>query len=173
MDLLGPSDLLRAWAGRPGTLLIVPIRYGRSNREMKDLLMTTLRLEDHLKSLVDKFEMRKKFLIFNNLHYRSTGEKVVFGFRYFDCPIDGVVDAFRKSDFDALDALPFALDEDGDVDTSGVLIDLAYTESGAFIAAQPVEYQNYNPTPVAESFVLEGDAAKAVFARIKGLDQSA
>jgi hypothetical protein len=26
MDLLGPSELLRAWAGRPGTLLIVPIR---------------------------------------------------------------------------------------------------------------------------------------------------
>ncbi len=131
-----------------------------------------LRLDDYLNSLTDKFEKRKKLLILSSLFYRKSSEKVITGFRYFDCPIDPLKEAFERQDFAAIMALPFAVDEDGDVDTSAVLLDLAYTYSGAFVAAQPVEYQDYNPTPVASPLLIEGEPAKQLFALIKELDQT-
>lgn len=136
-------------------------------------LMSELpRLEDYLKANTEKFEIRKSLLIFKKLHYRATGEKVVEGFRYFSCDIGQLVAAFNAQDFQAISKLPFALDEEGSPDTSSVLLDLAYTESGAFVAAQPVEYQNYNPTPVAPVLFLEGDQAKSLLETFKQLDPS-
>lgn len=112
---------------------------------------------------------RKKMFIFSETIYKSTGEKVTEGFRYFACGIADVAVAATSGNFEALTKLPFALDEDGDRDTSGVLIDLAYTPSGSFVAVQPVEYQNSAPCPVAAPFVLEGAAGQSVIAWVKQL----
>jgi hypothetical protein len=130
------------------------------------------RLEEYLKASNDKFEIRKSLLIFKNLHYRATGEKVVEGFRYFNCDIGQLLAAFNAQDFQAISKLPFALDDEGEPDTSAVLLDLAYTESGAFVAAQPVEYKDHNPTPVAPVLLIEGPQAKSLFETVKQLDQS-
>jgi hypothetical protein len=129
-------------------------------------------LEAHLLTL-PSITKRRKLLVFSETVYQPTGEKVIEGFRYFACEIGAVVEAFSRGDIGAITELPFALDDDGAVDTSSVLLNLAYTASGALVAAQPVEYQNYHPTPVAAPLVLEGEPAKAVAALIKELDQSA
>jgi len=131
------------------------------------------RLDEQLTADTQRFEVRKSMLLFKKLHYRASGEKVVEGFRYFSCGIGALVSAFEAQDFAAIAKLPFALDDEGDPDTSAVMLDLAYTESGAFIAAQPVEYRDYNPTPVAPMLLFEGAQANACFAIIKQLDQSA
>jgi hypothetical protein len=130
------------------------------------------RLEDHLKANADKFEIRKSMMVFKKLHYRATGEKVVEGFRYFSCDIGQLLAAFNAQDFQAISKLSFALDDENEPDTSSVLLDLAYTESGAFVAAQPVEYQDHNPTPVAPVILLEGAQAKGLIDTFKRLDQS-
>jgi len=67
-------------------------------------------------------------------------EKVVEGFRYFTAPIEALVAAFESGDLAAIEALPYALDDDGDQDTTSVCLLLAYTDGGAFLAAQPQEY---------------------------------
>ena len=120
-----------------------------------------------------QFEKRKKLLVMSDLFYKPTSEKVSHGgFRYFDCGIETLLEAFGRGDFAAIAELPFSLDDDGDPDTSAVRLDVSYTESGSMVAAQPVEYQNYNPTPVAAVLLLEGDAAKRAIAAVTTLDQS-
>jgi len=114
---------------------------------------------------------RKRLLVFSDLVYKPTGEKLDEGYRYFACDVAQVVDAVVRGDVDALAALPFALDEDGEADTSGLLVELSYTASGSFLAMQPVEYQDSNPVPVAMPKVLEGVGNLAPL--IKRLDQSA
>lgn len=119
------------------------------------------------------FEKKKKLLIMSDLFYKPTSEKVSHGgFRYFECGIDDLLALFRQGDFAAIAKLPFSFDDDGDPDTSAVRLDLAYTASGSMVAAQPVEFQNYNPTPVAEVLFLEGDAAKRVAEHVASLDQT-
>lgn len=134
--------------------------------------MTLPRLEDLLKSNTDKFEVKKSLFVFKSLHYRATGEKVIEGFRYFACDLEALQAAFRAQDFGEIARLPFAKDSDGDPDTSAVLLDLAYTDSGAFVAAQPVEYRDHEPTAVADALLLEGQHAKALLELVKQLDQS-
>ena len=128
-------------------------------------------LDDILKSL-DCIRDKTFLWVFGSLVYEPTKEKVISGFRYFACEIGPVAEAVAKLDLEALSNLPFALDDSGDVDTSAVLVDLAYTESGSFAAIQPVEYQNYRPVPVAPATILEGDEAKPVAQALKNLDQS-
>jgi len=128
-------------------------------------------LDDILKSL-DCIHDKTFLWVFGSLLYKPTKEKVISGFRYFACEIEPVADAVAKMDLEALSELPFALDDGGDVDTSSVLVDLAYTESGSFAAIQPVEYQDYRPVPVAAPTILEGDEAKPVAETLKELDQS-
>lgn len=111
-------------------------------------------LNDWLKAQPD-IEVKKK-LLFTSLIYTPTGEKVITGFRYFTNSIEEVVAAFETGDVAALTALDYALDEDGDPDTTSVLVSLAYTKSGAFMAAQPEEYQEYVPTNVREPKFLNG-----------------
>jgi hypothetical protein len=135
--------------------------------------MTLPRLDELLKSNTEKFEIKKSLLVFKSLHFRATGEKVIEGFRYFSCELSQLLPAFEARDFATIASLPFAEDEDGDPDTSAVLLDLAYTDSGAFIAAQPVEYRDHFPTAVAPAVILEGAPAKSLIQIIKGLDQSA
>ena len=130
--------------------------------------MTHPRLSDLLLTL-PSVQKRRKLLVFSELIYVPTGEKITEGFRYFACDSGPVAAAAGAADFETLTKLPFALDEDGDRDTSGVVIDLAYTPSGSFVAVQPVEYQNYNPTPVAAALVLEGPAGQRVIAHVKSL----
>ncbi|MCA9639197.1 MAG: hypothetical protein KC492_00850 [Myxococcales bacterium] len=43
-----------------------------------------------------------------------------------------------------------------------MVIDLAWTPSCSFVAAQPVEYRDHAPTPVAAPVVFEGPAAQAL-----------
>ncbi|MBK7586403.1 MAG: hypothetical protein IPI67_40220 [Myxococcales bacterium] len=130
--------------------------------------MTHPALSEFLLSL-PTIEKRRKLLVLSELIYKPTGEKVTEAFRYFRCDIGQVAAAAVAGDFVALTKLPYALDEDGDRDTSGVLIDLAYTPSGSFVAVQPVEYQNSSPTPVAAALVLEGPAGQAVITPAKAL----
>lgn len=125
-------------------------------------------LSEHILTL-GSVEKRRKMLILSELIYKPTGEKITEAFRYFACDIDPVAAAACAGDLAALTELPYALDEDGDRDTSAVLVDLAYTPSGSFVAVQPVEYRDYSPTPVAAPVVLEGDPAKALIASAKAL----
>lgn len=136
-------------------------------------MSTIPRLDEQLAVDTQRFERRRSMLIFRKLHYRATGEQVVEGFRYFACESGVLLAAFAAQDFARLVTLPFALDEDGEPDTSGLLIDLAYTESGAFVAAQCVEHQDDAPTPISATLLLEGAQAKALFPTIKQIDQSA
>ncbi len=106
-------------------------------------------LTDWLKGQADTFETKKK-LLFSSLIHTPSGEKVVEGYRYFTNSIDEVVAAFESGDLANVQALEYALDEDGDPDTTSVALLLAYTKSGAFLAAQPQEYQDYEPVLVAE-----------------------
>ena len=112
---------------------------------------------------------RRKLLFFSEWVYSPTDEKITEAFRYYQCGIEQVGPAAVDGDFDTLTQLPFALDEDGDRDTSSVLVNLAYTASGSFVAIQPVEYQNYVPTPVAAPVLFEGPAGQAVIAAAKKL----
>ena len=104
-------------------------------------------LYDWLQAQPDTFETKKK-LFGKSVIHKPSGEKVIEGFRYFRSSIDEVIAAFESGDLAAAQDLEYAFDEDGDVDTSSVALLLAYTKSGAFLAAQPQEYQNYAPVLV-------------------------
>lgn len=131
-------------------------------------------LEDFLKEdCQGKFEDKTRFLgLLGSKIYTPTGEKVIGGFRYFACDVEPVIEAFNRGDLAAMLELPFALDEDGESDTSSVLISLEYTDSGSMLAMQVQEYQNYQPVAVTPSVLLEGVEAKALIAHAKELDQS-
>lgn len=115
-------------------------------------------LVDWLTAQPDLFETKKK-LFGKTVIHKPSGEKVVEGFRYFRSSIDEVVAAFESGDLTAVQALEYALDEDGDADTSSVALLLAYTKSGAFLAAQPEEYQNYEPVRVRAPRFFPGSVA--------------
>jgi hypothetical protein len=123
-------------------------------------------LTDWLKGQTDTFETKKKLLSTNVIHTAS-GEKVIEGFRYFTNDIEELLAAFDNGDLAAIEALDFAVDEDGDPDTTSVCLNLAYTKSGAFFAAQPQEYQDYEPINVREPKYFT-----ATVERIEELDQS-
>lgn len=110
--------------------------------------------------------------MFGSVTYTVTGEKVHGGFRYFTCEPAPLLEALERRDIKAMLELPFALDEDGEVDTSSLLINLHYTDSGSMLAMQVTEYQNYNPTPISPVTFLEGQEAKDLIADVKALDQS-
>lgn len=127
-------------------------------------------LTDWLKAQTDTFETKKRMLVFTDLIHKPTGEKVVEGFRYFHAGIDELVAAFDADDLAAIRELEYAVDEDGDVDTSSVCLLVAYTRSGAFLAAQPEEYQDYVPTLVREpKYLTVGSDARELAV---ALDQS-
>lgn len=127
-------------------------------------------LSDWLKGQAD-FETKKRLLVFTDLIHKPTGEKVIEGFRYFHVDADELVAAFDADDLAAISALEYAIDDEGDVDTSSVCLQLAYTPSGAFVAAQPQIYIDYVPTLVrAPKYLTIGADAAAV---AQALDQSA
>ena len=120
-----------------------------------------------------KFKDKSWFFgLFGSTIYVPTGEKVSGGFRYFACPVAAVLQCFSTLDLAAMLRLPFALDDDGDPDTSSVLISLHYTESGSVLAMQVQEYQNYHPVPLSPVVLLEGAQAQPHMALVKELDQS-
>ena len=121
---------------------------------------------DWLKGQTDTFETKKK-LFFTSVIHTASGEKVVEGFRYFTNDVDELLAAFDAGDLAAIEALDFAVDEDGDPDTTSVALLLAYTKSGAFFAAQPQEYQDYVPTALREPKYFT-----ATVERAEALDQS-
>ena len=123
-------------------------------------------LIDWLTAQPDLFETKKK-LFGKTVIHKPSGEKVVEGFRYFRSSIDDVTAAFESGNLAAVQALEYALDEDGDADTTSVALLLAYTKSGAFLAAQPEEHQNYAPVKVREPRYFPGSVAL-----IAELDQS-
>lgn len=133
--------------------------------------MEIQRLSDILKTDA-RFSTRRKWLILTDLVFTATGETLKEGFRYFACSIDELTEPLARRDFAAIAKLPFALDEDGDPDTSAVLLDLAYTASGAIVGFQAVEYREHFPTPVTETVLLEGAEAQALVSALKELDQS-
>ncbi|MDR6890665.1 MULTISPECIES: hypothetical protein [Variovorax] len=119
-----------------------------------------------------RFYKETKWLIMSQIKYKETAEKVRQGFRYFSCESAELVEAFHRQDFEAISALPFCLDDDDEPDTSAVCLDVWYTASGAAVLAQPVEYINHNPQPIAEPLLLEGDASRAILEMVRTLDQS-
>lgn len=120
-----------------------------------------------------RFTTRRKWLIFSELVYTPTGEKVNEGFRYFTCPAEVLTAALQRRDLAAVAKLPFALDADGEPDTSAVRLDLAYTASGALAAFQPVEFREYVPTPLSAPVILDGAEAQALRDTLREIDQSA
>ena len=128
-----------------------------------------IELSDWLKSQSD-FTTKKRLVVFTDVIHTPSGEKVIEGFRYFRNTIDEVLAAFETGDATALQALEYALDEDGDPDTTSVAILLAYTKSGAFLAAQPQEYRDYEPVLVRAPKYLTAAPALAEIAF--ELDQS-
>ncbi|WP_437575573.1 hypothetical protein [Sorangium sp. So ce887] len=120
-----------------------------------------------------RFTTRRKWLILSELVYTPTGEKVEEGFRYFTCSVEALTAALERRDFAAIAKLPFALDDEGEPDTSAVRLDLAYTASGAFAAFQPVEFREHVPTCLSASMVLEGAEARALRDTLREIDQSA
>jgi len=120
-----------------------------------------------------KFKDKTKFLgLFGSVIYTVTGEKVLGGYRYFTCPTEPLQEAFGKLDLAGMLTLPFALDDDGDPDTSSLLISLHYTDSGSVLAMQVQEYQNSRPIPITPVILLEGAAAKVHIENVKELDQT-
>lgn len=110
--------------------------------------------------------------LFGSVVYTPTGEKVKGGFRYYSCPAQQVIAAFEARDLPALAGLPFSLDDDGEPDTSAVLINLHYTPSGSAVAMQVSEYQDHQPVAVTPVWLSEGPEAQAMVAQVKTLDQS-
>jgi len=120
-----------------------------------------------------KFQDKTWFLgLLGSFRYTPTGEKAEVGFRYFACDAETVLAVFRRADVAALLALPFALDEEGDADTSAVRVSMRYTASGSAVALQVDEYVDSEPRPRSDVWLLEGAAGQAVIAQIKKLDQS-
>jgi hypothetical protein len=129
-------------------------------------------LDEVLKKMPSKFKFVKKFFFWDSLTYLPTGEKLIEGFRYFNCSIDTLMQAFSADDFAAIAKLPFALDEKGEIDTSSVCLLVSYTPSGSFFASQPHEYRDDEPVNMAAPRMFEGEAAKGFLALAKSLDQS-
>lgn len=128
-------------------------------------------LEDYVLSH-PHFYKEKKWLILSQLKYKATGEKLHEGFRYFACKSTLLLEAFKRQDFACIASLPFCLDEEDEPDTSAVRLDIWYTKSGSALAAQPIEYINHNPQPIAPPLLLEGEASRANVQLAKTLDQS-
>ncbi len=129
-------------------------------------------LSDHLRQMTDQFFEKKKFFFWNKLIFKPTGEQVHEGFRYFHCPVEQLLDAYSRGDFAAIANLPFAIDGEGDEDTSSVCLYVSYTDSGSVFAAQPEQYQNYCPTAVAPPVVWFGAQAQPLLSLAKHLDQT-
>lgn len=120
-----------------------------------------------------KFQNKTRlFGLFGSMVYVPTREKVKGGFRYFACELPAVLEAFESGDVSRFLDLPFAVDDDGDPDTSAIVVDIHYTPSGSVVALQVREYQNHNPTPVTPVRLLEGAAGQAALTQIVELDQS-
>jgi len=133
-------------------------------------LTDIIELSDWLKNQTETFETKKRLLVFTDLIHKPTGEKVVEGFRYFATDIDTLTAAFDADDLDSIAGLEYALDEDGDADTSAVCLLVAYTPSGAFLAAQPQAFIDYVPTVVREPKYLTASSDLRTLAH--ALDQS-
>jgi hypothetical protein len=126
--------------------------------------------QDHGGKFADKSWL---FGLLGAFRYTPTGEKMDVGFRHFATDAATVLAAFERRDVNALLALPFALDDEGDADTSAVLVTMRYTPTGSAIALQVEEYVEGDPRPRSEVWLLEGAAGQAVIAQITKLDQSA
>lgn len=129
-------------------------------------------LRDYLEQQTDRFGKRRKLLIMSEFVYKPTNEKIREGFRYFRCEPSSLLDAFTRRDIQAISALPFAIDDEGYPDTSSVLIELAYTNSGSMVACHPQVYRDYAPRSVAPPLLLENAAAQQVALLVKNLDQT-
>ena len=115
-----------------------------------------------LKAQTDKFETKKRLLLFTDIIHTPSGEKVKEGFRYFHADADELLAAFDADDVEAITRLPYALDAEGEIDTSGLCLKLAYTPGSAFLAAQLFLGKDFNHivVPFDEIFdaVREGKA---------------
>lgn len=112
------------------------------------------------------------FGVFGSVVYAPTGEKVLSGFRYYACEASKLKPAVEALDLNALEQLPFAMDDDGEPDTSGVVVDLHYTASGSMVAIQLSEYRDHHPVPLTSPLLLEREAAASLFPKVRSLDQS-
>lgn len=129
-----------------------------------------IKLDAWLKAQADTFTTKKRLLVFTDIIHTPSGSKVIEGYRYFTSDIESLLAAFDADDLAAIAALPYALDYEGEADTSGVCILLAYTSDGAFLAAQPQQYIDYVPTLLREpKYLTIGSDAAQILA---GLDQT-
>ena len=152
-----------------GRRLLRRPRVPRSHHDESKQLSDIPRMSVWLKQQPD-VEAKKKFLLFTDLYYTPTGEKIKEGFRYLDVDGDTLVAAFDSGDFEAVSSLPPLVDDNGEPDTGSVSVWLAYTKSGAFLYVQPVVDVDYVPTYPREpkKFTPRGD----LYTAAREFDQS-
>ena len=126
-------------------------------------------LEDALRGHSDVRCVRG--VLFEQLAYMPTGERVQVGFRCFACDETELLAAFASGELGRLMSLPHAVGEDGSPVAGLVRLDLAFTPGGGLAGAQPTRYIDYRPVPAAEPFVVVGEAAAAWADAFQQLDQ--
>ncbi len=136
--------------------------------------MTYKELDTFLKEDLSHTIEDKRFLfgLFGSLRLKDSQEKINQGFRYFHCTSSQLTESLANLNIDKITELPYALDEEGDIDTSSVCLQISYTDSGSFVAFQVQEYINYNPTAISEVKVLEATQGQQIISKLKQLDQS-
>ncbi len=112
------------------------------------------------------------FGLFGSVVYAPTGETVLTGFRYYACEASRLKAAVEALDLKTLETMPFAVDDEGEPDTSGVVVDLHYTATGSMVAIQLSEYQDHRPVPLTSPVLLEREAAAQLLPQVRSLDQS-
>ncbi|WP_299770059.1 hypothetical protein [uncultured Pseudoteredinibacter sp.] len=121
-------------------------------------------LEDH----ADKFE-DKRFLfgLFGSIVKKTTQEKVIYSYRYFQCDAAELISHVQDLNFEGIASLPYAYDENNEVGTSSVCLDLRYLKSGEMVAVQVQQYIDSCPTMTTEAKILFENDSKSVIDIIK------
>ncbi len=109
--------------------------------------------------------------IFTRLRHVASDQEISIGFRSYDGPADALVAAFSARDFDALLALPAAIDADGRPRVTTLRLDVAHVPDAALVGLQPVRFEGGALVPAAPALLLEGDDARAWSPSLRSLDQ--
>lgn len=121
-------------------------------------------LEDHTNKFEDK---RFLFGLFGSIVSKTTQEKVIYSYRYFQCDAVELISCVQDLDFEAIANLPYAYDEENQPGTSSVCLKLHYLASGDMVAIQVQQYIDSCPTMTTEAKVLFGSDSKAVIDLVK------
>ena len=109
--------------------------------------------------------------LFTRLQYTPESEEVRLGWCCFAASTDELLSALATGRPEALLTLPQALDEDGYPTASTTRLDIVRTPSGRFVGFQPVQYEDWSPSPGAAARLFEGVDATVWSALLETLDQ--